>query len=141
MVKVEVIEMRLRALREYLTYLEEKRSLSQGELLANVDAYYAVLHMLQLACQVSVDVASHILAADFSRRADKYKDVILALGAEGVVPQEFAQRFAGIAGFRSIVIHEYLAVDPVKVYELLQTARTIFVRLRAMLWIISGSQA
>ena len=121
MVKIEAVDSRLRALREYLTYLEGKQSLSQGELLANVDVYYAVLHVLQLACQVSVDMASHILAADFSRRADKYKDVILALGAEGVVPLEFAQRFAGIAGFRNIVIHEYLVVDPIKVYELLQT--------------------
>ena len=48
-------------------------------------------------------------------------DVILALGTEGVMPLEFAQRFAGIAGFRNIVIHEYLVVDPIKVYELLQT--------------------
>lgn len=49
------------------------------------------------------------------------EDVILSLGREGVFPPEFAQRFAGIAGFRNILIHEYLAVDPARVHHLLQT--------------------
>ncbi|HJW83531.1 MAG TPA: DUF86 domain-containing protein, partial [Anaerolineae bacterium] len=111
---------RLQALNEYVTELDAKRSLPLKQILANKDAYYATLHLLQLASQAAIDIASHILASDFFRRADRYRDVILALGSEGVLPAEFAERFAPIAGFRNIIIHEYLTVDPEKVYNVLQ---------------------
>ncbi len=121
MVKIDVIGARLGALREYLSLLDAKRSLSFEQLVSDTDAYYAVQRWLQLACQVVIDIASHILAADFSTRADEYRDVILALGQLGVVPRDFAEHLALMAGFRNILVHEYLIIDPVKVYAALQT--------------------
>ena len=119
MVDIDTVRVRLGALNEYIAQLEAKRGLSLEQMLADLDQYQVVLHRLQMACQVSIDLASHILASDFSQRVDRYRDVILALGSEGVLPQEVAQRFAGVAGFLNIVIHEYLVVDPAKVYQLL----------------------
>jgi uncharacterized protein YutE (UPF0331/DUF86 family) len=84
-------------------------------------AYAAIQRMFHLASQAAIDVASHILSADFARRADDYHGVILALGSEGVLPMEFAQRFADIARFRNVLVHEYMVVDPAKVYQFLQT--------------------
>lgn len=121
MVKIEILHARLAALREYCEQLDVKRGLSLAALTSDLDAYHATLHRLQLACQAALDIASHILAADFPRRVDQYRDLILALGSEGVLPADFARRFAGIAGFRNIVIHEYLTVDPARVYELLHS--------------------
>jgi uncharacterized protein YutE (UPF0331/DUF86 family) len=37
----------------------------------------------------------------------------------GVLPSEFAAHLAPIAGFRNILVHEYLAVDPQRLYEYL----------------------
>lgn len=120
MVNAEVVHARLRALKEYVEKLEANRELSVEQLLAEPIVYYGVQHLLQLASQAAIDIASHVLASDFSRRADQYRDVILALGSEGVLPTEFAHRFAAVAGFRNILIHEYLAVDPEKVRLFLQ---------------------
>ncbi|HEY4688838.1 MAG TPA: DUF86 domain-containing protein [Anaerolineae bacterium] len=121
MVDIEVVRNRLSALNEYVARLDAKRSWSLSQMLADEDAYYAIQHLLQLASQAAIDIATHILAADFSTHADNYRDVILALGSEGVLPLVFAQRFAAIAGFRNILIHAYLAVDPQKVHLFLQT--------------------
>jgi len=35
------------------------------------------------------------------------------------LPPEFADHLAPIAGFRNILVHEYLAVDPAKLYDVL----------------------
>jgi uncharacterized protein YutE (UPF0331/DUF86 family) len=119
MVDAEIVQSRLAAMNEYVARLDAKRHLSLPEMLSDQDAYYAIQHLLQLASQAAIDIAAHMLAADFSKRADNYHDVILALGSERVLPPDFARRFAAIAGFRNILIHEYLAVDPEKIHRFL----------------------
>jgi len=37
-----------------------------------------------------------------------------------VLPQEFVERISGLTGFRNILVHEYLTVDPLKVHGVLQ---------------------
>jgi uncharacterized protein YutE (UPF0331/DUF86 family) len=42
-----------------------------------------------------------------------------ALAELRVLPAEFAMRFRGIAGFRNVLVHGDLALDPARVHELL----------------------
>jgi uncharacterized protein YutE (UPF0331/DUF86 family) len=42
------------------------------------------------------------------------------LGEESILPYDFAQKFASIAGFRNILIYEYLNIDRDEVYKNLQ---------------------
>jgi uncharacterized protein YutE (UPF0331/DUF86 family) len=121
MVRSDIIQSRIVALGEYLDLLRARRDRPLVDLLADVREYHATLYELQMACQIVIDISSHILLADFARRVDRYRDVILGLGSEGVLPTEFAQRISGVAGFRNILIHEYLIVDPQRVYQMLQT--------------------
>jgi uncharacterized protein YutE (UPF0331/DUF86 family) len=121
MIKVNIIEDRLQALKGYLALLDTKRDLPFAQILNDLDAYHVILYRLQMACQVAIDISSHILAAGLGKHIVEYREIILALGTEGVFPAEFAKRFAGIAGFRNVLIHEYLIVDPDQVYRLLQT--------------------
>ena len=46
-----------------------------------------------------VDIATHIVTADFHFRADEYREMISQLGKVGVVDPEFAQKLAPFAGF------------------------------------------
>ena len=57
--------------------------------------------------------------AVIERLAD-YKEAILSLGKHGVLPTEFAERISKMSGFRNILVHEYLTVDPLKVHAALQ---------------------
>ena len=120
MVDVDAVRSRLKALDEYITRLESQRHLSFEQMLADWVAYYAIQRLFQMASQAAIDLASHILSADFSKRVDDYYGVIMALGREGVLPLEFARRFSDIAKFRNVLVHEYLVVDPEKVYQFLQ---------------------
>jgi len=121
MVDVAAVRNRLNALEEYVARLESKRQLSYEQMLTDWVTYYAIQRMFQMASQAAIDLAGHILSADYTRRVDDYHAAILALGGEGVLPKEFAQRFADLARFRNVLVHEYLVVDPAKVYQFLQT--------------------
>ena len=120
MVDTDTIRSRLQALDEYIARLESQRYLSFEQMVADWVVYNAIQHVFQMASQAAIDLASHILSADFSKRVDDYHGLILALGSEGVLPMEFARRFSDIARFRNVLVHEYLAVDPTKVYQFLQ---------------------
>lgn len=84
----------------------------------DTDERWTVERGLQLCAQNCLDVATH-LAASAGRDAPDYASAIDALGHLGVLPAEFVHRFRGIAGFRNVVVHGYLAVDPAVLYRLL----------------------
>jgi uncharacterized protein YutE (UPF0331/DUF86 family) len=44
---------------------------------------------------------------------------LLKAGQSGILPFEFAERIAPMIGFRNVVVHEYLTVDPLKVVDTL----------------------
>jgi uncharacterized protein YutE (UPF0331/DUF86 family) len=44
----------------------------------------------------------------------------LILGRAGVLPSDFAEHLAPIAGFRNILVHDYLDIDWDEVYSNLQ---------------------
>ena len=75
MVDVEAVRSRLKALDEYITRLESQRHLSFEQMLADWVAYYAIQRLFQMASQAAIDLASHILSADFSKRVDDYYGV------------------------------------------------------------------
>ncbi len=120
MVKVDTVLARLEALNQYLSELEKFCSLSRAEFLGDLRNYRTVERCFQLAAQAAIDIASHIVAADFSHRPEGYRQVIEILGEVGVLPQDLAERFAGVAGLRNILIHEYLSVNLDIVYDHLQ---------------------
>jgi uncharacterized protein YutE (UPF0331/DUF86 family) len=84
----------------------------------DVDERWTVERGLQLCAQNCLDVATH-LAASAGRDAPDYVSALDALGPLGVLPPEFVRRFRGIAGFRNVVVHGYLAVDPAVLHRLL----------------------
>ena len=49
-----------------------------------------------------------------------YYGAFITLGRAGILPLRFARSFAGIAGFRNILIHEYIQIDWSEVYRNLQ---------------------
>jgi uncharacterized protein YutE (UPF0331/DUF86 family)/predicted nucleotidyltransferase len=120
MVDVEVIQQRLGALEEFVAHLEEMRSRSLEEWREDVVARCATERALEVAIQRALNIATHVLTADFAIPADDYTGVIRALGKAGVLPADFAERFTAMVSFRNVLTELYVEVDPVKVYEHLQ---------------------
>lgn len=114
-----VVERRLSHLLESVDVLKEYQDLSLEELAATPKVHWAVQHGLQVCIQAVLDIATHLVAALGGPLGEDYRSYIVALGTLGVLPKPFAERIAAMAGFRNVLVHEYIDVDLVEVHRVL----------------------
>lgn len=72
---------------------------------------------LEVAAQCCIDICHRIIVLEGAQKPRDYHEAILRMGELGVLPPDFAEQLAPIAGFHNILIHEYLAVDWDEVYD------------------------
>lgn len=127
MADVQMILERLKRLAAYVEFLNRKRSLRREEFLQNQESQLAVERALQLAIQIVIDIATHILSTTSNETAKDYRDAIIKLARIGVIPTTFANKIAPMPGFRNVLVHEYVDLDTNRVYRNLQDELDDFV--------------
>ncbi len=114
------IEKRLNELSERLKRLETLRGKTRSEF--DEDPYLRDIaeRNLELAIQCCLDISQRVISMENARRPTDNHEAMIILGEMGILPIDFAKRFAPMAGFRNILVHEYLQVDWDEVYKNLQ---------------------
>ncbi len=120
MVDFEIIRTRLQGLRSLLPVLKSLQSLSRKDFVSSREKQLAAEHALQLAIQHLLDISSHILASRGVRELADYRDILLKMGKEGILPEDFVEKISGMAGFRNLLVHDYAEVEPERVYDFLK---------------------
>lgn len=76
---------------------------------------------LQVATQACIDIANHIVATlGLERPVEETAEVFNTLGNEGILPEGFVNTMKKMTGYRNILVHGYLIVDPNKTYDYIQ---------------------
>lgn len=101
---------RLAALDRALDQLDLHRSDTAEDVRQNLDREWAVEHGLQLAAQSLLDIAAHLAAAG-GRDVPDYASAVAALADLGILDAQLARRCRPVAGFRNVLVHDYLDVD------------------------------
>jgi len=114
------IEQRLERLKKCLIKLEPLKEKSKEEFFRDEYLQDIVERNLEVAIQSCIDIANRVISLDELEKPKDYYGSIIKLGEENILPYDFAQELAPIAGFRSILIHEYLDIDWDEVYKNLQ---------------------
>ncbi len=96
----------------YLKLLEEYKEQCRERFEADPMFEGALLHYLYLASDGSIAIAEMMLKYRKITPSQSYYEAIDTLGEEGILPREFAYRFARIASFRNFLAHDYEKVDP-----------------------------
>lgn len=117
---VDVVRDREARVRAYVSDLREMSAISQRAFLANRERQYAVLHALQLAIEASVDIATHICAADDLGVPASYAEAFDLLEKGRVLDAALADDLRRMARFRNRIVHFYGTVDLAVVYRLLE---------------------
>jgi len=119
MIKPDVIVGLLGSLKEQVANLRQLQKLTLKELTDDFVRWNATLHLLQVSVEHVTDISAHLLAGSGKSVPDNHRLIIRKMGEVGLLPYDFAERIAPMAGFRNIVVHHYLTVDPNKVADIL----------------------
>ncbi|TEB08242.1 hypothetical protein Psch_01797 [Pelotomaculum schinkii] len=115
-----VVLLRLAKLDEYVSRLKRFEPVGLQEYLGNQDMQAVVERYLQLSIQVCIDIANYIIARKRLSFPFEQENIFLLLGKAGIIPNDLANRIKGIVSFRNILVHDYMEINPEKVYGILK---------------------
>ncbi|MDP8262793.1 MAG: DUF86 domain-containing protein [Candidatus Ancaeobacter aquaticus] len=124
MVDKTVIETLIKELKTTLDYLKSKLSISEDEYLTNIDIQAAVERKLEVAIQLSIDIGSQIISQQNFPYPNTYREIFSILSSQKVIPNELAGNLEKMAGFRNILVHDYVMIDSKEVYRILHNSLT-----------------
>ncbi len=124
MVDRESVAARLDLLARLLAELEPTRAHGLDAYLADELLRAATERRLQLAEQVCIDIAAHLLSELNAPTASDYAGVFKALADAGHLDRELAGRLIQAAKQRNLLVHAYLEIDDRMVFESSSTSTT-----------------
>lgn len=124
--KPEVIARRLEELDWTLQRLARHRDVSIDHYESDPDLQWIVERGLLNAAGLIFDVSDHVLSGHFGKHPETYQGSLDGLQREGVISSELHGRLQGLGGFRNLLVHEYLELDPSEVLGHLRRAFRVF---------------
>jgi uncharacterized protein YutE (UPF0331/DUF86 family) len=109
--EIERIYQKLSHLKKCVDFLSSKARVSREELEEDYELRSAIERNFQIAIESALDVGEIIISFKGFEKPEDYRSVILILGKNGVLPNDFAKEFSFSAGFRNILVHMYEDVD------------------------------
>lgn len=117
----EKVEQRLVKLEQSVRKLREIASQSWNEYSSSEALRDRAERNLQVAAQACIDIANHIIADKGFRTPLGYGESFTVLEQEGIIPLALAEKMKMVAGFRNILVHDYLEIDNKIVYASLSS--------------------
>lgn len=121
-VRVEVLETRLAKLDGVISDLEEFVGMDRAALLGSHRDMLALERSLQVGASLIFDIGSHILSAAYGVSAGEYEEIVGLLAQRGVLSADLRGRLKGLGGFRNVLVHDYIDLDPDRVLDFLAKA-------------------
>ena len=122
----KTIGQRLKELDEILQEMDRYRETDPDALRMSVSQRWIIERGLIAAASIIFDVADHILVGHFGVYAETYEESLQTLRDKGVISQELYRQIRGLGGFRNILVHRYLGIDPDEVFENFQKGLVVF---------------
>jgi uncharacterized protein YutE (UPF0331/DUF86 family) len=107
-------------LAEHVSDLNALRKIEFDEYKDNKILRGYVERTLQVCVQICLDIGAHLIAEFGFRHPQDNKDIFVVLHEQGIVPTEFLPVLMNMAGFRNIIVHDYVRVDNRSVYGVLK---------------------
>lgn len=115
--RIESLQARLLKLDDIVSILKEFGAMDRLALKGSLRDMLAAERALQLGAELIFDIGNHILSAQFGTSATDYGDIVKQLVLRGVISQALSARLAGLSGFRNLLVHGYMELDPERVLD------------------------
>lgn len=102
---------KLTELQEYTTQLQEYQNISVGQYIAQWKTQRIVDRTLQMAIEVCLDIAGHIISNKGYRIPTSYADTFRVLFENGVIDEHLLSVLENMARCRNFIVHQYDKID------------------------------
>lgn len=120
--RVDTVENRLLRLETVISELMRLASADPEVFRESLSEMWKVERGLQIGAELLFDIGTHILVAQFGVSPQEYRDIFEGLARQKVISRSLAERLRGLAGFRNILVHSYMDLDPARVLDNLERA-------------------
>lgn len=116
------IRTRIKEMRRRLIILGKNyKDIPEEKFVKDENLNAAAERSLQVAIQACIDIANHLVSAlGLERPSKETAEVFTSLAQEDIVPEKFVQTMKKITGYRNVLVHDYLKVDPHITYQNIQ---------------------
>jgi uncharacterized protein YutE (UPF0331/DUF86 family) len=125
----EVIQRRLEVLEEALAALRALQQTEKNEFLTNFEKFGATERFLQVAIEIVNDLGNHLIADQRLGTPYCMRDVPQLLSKAGLIGHDLGDEWSQMVGFRNILVHEYVKLNRLIVFEVLRNHLDIFDKL------------
>lgn len=120
MVDRAIFSRRLEALHGYLKKLKAFRDAEESEFVREPALHDLAERYLHRAVEACLDLANHRISEQALPTPDANRDVFTSLEQASEISPELAEKLRGWAGFRNVLVHEYLEIDHAIAYRAIQ---------------------
>jgi uncharacterized protein YutE (UPF0331/DUF86 family) len=118
LVQREIVITRLDKLKEYLIYLKNISAYSKEEYIKNPLLYGSCERFLHLSIECVLDIANHTISDLNYRKPENNRDIFEVLYENKVIDLKLKESLCNMAGFRNILVHDYLKLNRGMVYDI-----------------------
>lgn len=115
-----IIFSKLARLDEYLGYLRELQRFPERQFITDYRVHGLAERYLQLSIEILIDVARQMIINLNLERPENNYETFELLRKHKVISASLFERVRLMAGFRNILVHDYMKIDRKLVYRALQ---------------------
>jgi uncharacterized protein YutE (UPF0331/DUF86 family) len=116
----DIIIAKLARLDEYVVYLKELKRYSRAQFIQDYRIHGLAERYLQLSIEVVIDVSRLLLICLAMERPENNHEAFELLYKNKLLSKKLFERIRSVAGFRNILVHDYMKIDHAIVYRALQ---------------------
>jgi uncharacterized protein YutE (UPF0331/DUF86 family) len=126
MVDKELLSRKLSRLQNYIDVLKSAEDITWQKYRDDLRIKAFVERYLHLAIEEVLDIANHFVSFYQWREPSGYRDLLLILTEQGILPQEHLPVFQNMASFRNMLVHRYENMDDELVFGIFKKRLTDF---------------
>ncbi len=119
MIDKDIMLDRLHSIKNNLDYLQNIKEYSREEFSSNPDIHYRFERALHLVLEAVIVTSNHLIAEKNLKTPSTNREIFEVLADNNLLNQKLAASLKEMAGFRNILVHDYLELDRKKEYEII----------------------
>lgn len=117
MVKIEIVQNRLKYLKSYLAELKRLVNLGKDVVLADSDKKASLERNIHLAIESTIDIGNHIISSEELGNVDVMRDVPIRFFESGAISEELMDNWIKMVAFRNVLVHDYCELNREMVFD------------------------